>query len=226
MLPAEDTRTLPNKTVSHVSRAKERTPRSLTGFAVLLLSLIMTTGCGGAAAGIHAGASSDGAGSEASGAGEGNEQPQQAVAESSGEATAAPSHATGPAETDDEQTSAEGGTDATAEPAATQDASEPAQGTSTESEAAPAPAAARRAMMRRGKRAFEARCDTCHPGGDEDIGPKITGIRWPVHRMEKQIREGSGRMRPITTAKLSDADLDALMVYLARLGAVRGVGRR
>jgi hypothetical protein len=82
-----------------------------------------------------------------------------------------------------------------------------------------------RAQVRVGRRWFNRRCDTCHPGGEEDIGPNIRGIRWPVARMRRQIRQGSGRMRPIPPARLPNMRMDEVMVYLSTIGAVRGVSR-
>lgn len=81
------------------------------------------------------------------------------------------------------------------------------------------------ALVRRGRQRFNATCDTCHPGGDEDIGPRIIGKNFSVDRMRQQIRNGSGRMRPIPVRRLADEDLDALFAYLSTLRAVRGVER-
>jgi hypothetical protein len=82
-----------------------------------------------------------------------------------------------------------------------------------------------RAQVRVGRQWFNRRCDTCHPGGEEDIGPNLRSIRWPVVRMRRQIRQGSGRMRPIPPARLPDDKMDALMAYLSTIGSVRGVSR-
>lgn len=191
-------------------RADGRAPHPLASAAVMTLALLITTGCGGAATQLSASPGHEA--DERHGAVDTPLEVGSASDDPSSEGSDADASAADESDADDDTS------DASADAIETETAV-------TETEAQPDPAADRRAMMRRGKRAFEARCDTCHPGGDEDIGPKITGIRWPVRRMVKQIREGSGRMRPISTAKLSDADMDALMVYLARLGAVRGVGR-
>ncbi len=81
------------------------------------------------------------------------------------------------------------------------------------------------ALVRRGRQRFTAICDTCHPGGDEDIGPRIIGKSFSIDRMRQQIRNGSGRMRPIPVRRLADEDLDALFAYLSTIRAVRGVER-
>jgi mono/diheme cytochrome c family protein len=81
------------------------------------------------------------------------------------------------------------------------------------------------ALVREGRQWFNRRCDTCHPGGEEDIGPTLRRIRWAVPRMTRQIRHGSGRMRPISARRLPDENMDALMAYLSTFGAVVGVPR-
>ncbi len=78
-----------------------------------------------------------------------------------------------------------------------------------------------RAKARRGRAAFTRACDTCHPGGDEDIGPRIIGKNFSVARMTKQIREGSGRMRPVPPTRLPESQMDNLMAYLQTIRAVR-----
>ncbi len=87
------------------------------------------------------------------------------------------------------------------------------------------PEEAWRAKVRLGGQWFRRRCDNCHPGGEEDIGPNLRGIRWAVPRMERQIRRGSGRMRPIPPRRLSAENMDAVMAYMSRFRAVRGVQR-
>ena len=79
------------------------------------------------------------------------------------------------------------------------------------------------ALVKRGRRQFARFCDTCHPGGQEDLGPSIIGKRFTVAKMRRQIRQGTGKMRPIPPKKLKEKDMPALIAYLSRLGAVRGV---
>ena len=79
--------------------------------------------------------------------------------------------------------------------------------------------------LRKGRIAFDRYCDSCHPGGGKDIGPTLRRIRWSVGRMKRQIRRGSGKMKPIPPKRLSNAKMDSLMIYLAKLGAVRGIQR-
>jgi hypothetical protein len=82
-----------------------------------------------------------------------------------------------------------------------------------------------RRRVARGRAAFNRTCDTCHPGGEEDIGPDIRRIRWNVERMTRQIRRGGGRMRPIPPARLPEDRVEDLMAFLSTMGSVRGVER-
>ena len=72
-----------------------------------------------------------------------------------------------------------------------------------------------------GRAKYDRVCGRCHPGGEEDIGPRITNKNWSEARMQKQIREGSARMRPISLTKLPEADMPALMLYLRSIHSVQ-----
>jgi mono/diheme cytochrome c family protein len=76
-------------------------------------------------------------------------------------------------------------------------------------------------LIAAGGERFEAVCGLCHPGGEEDSGPTLRDIHWDAARMRTQIRNGSGRMRPISAARLSDEDLDKVVAWLGTIGAVR-----
>ena len=76
-------------------------------------------------------------------------------------------------------------------------------------------------MIAAGGERFEAVCGLCHPGGEEDSGPSIRDIHWDAARMRTQIRNGSGRMRPISATRLSDEDLEKVVAWLGTIGAVR-----
>ncbi len=65
-----------------------------------------------------------------------------------------------------------------------------------------------------GAQLFARTCNRCHPNGAEDVGPSLVNKNFAPDRMTKQIRQGSGRMRAITVARLADADLPALLAYL------------
>jgi hypothetical protein len=74
-----------------------------------------------------------------------------------------------------------------------------------------------------GKDTFDVSCGSCHPGGDADLGPALKGHAVPLDEMVKQIREGSGRMRPIDENQLPEGRMRGLLVYLSTLEAVSGV---
>lgn len=73
----------------------------------------------------------------------------------------------------------------------------------------------------RGKEVFTTNCDDCHPGGEEDVGPSLIAEPRPPARIRQQIREGSGRMRPFSSNRISDEDVEAMLAYLASIKAVR-----
>lgn len=79
------------------------------------------------------------------------------------------------------------------------------------------------ALAAAGKGTFDVACGACHPGGEADLGPALKGHRTPWAVMSKQIREGSGRMKPIGEDKLPESELRGLMVYLATIAAVGDV---
>lgn len=78
-------------------------------------------------------------------------------------------------------------------------------------------------LAAQGQSAFETACGACHPGGEADLGPAIKGHQETTAHMMKQIREGSGRMKPVGTDRLPESDEKALLVYLATIGAVGDV---
>jgi mono/diheme cytochrome c family protein len=78
-------------------------------------------------------------------------------------------------------------------------------------------------LLSSGKTSFDTACGSCHPGGDADLGPALKGHMEPIPAMTKQIREGSGRMKPIDTNTLPEDQMKGLLVYLSSLGAVSGV---
>jgi mono/diheme cytochrome c family protein len=74
-----------------------------------------------------------------------------------------------------------------------------------------------------GKTSFDTACGACHPGGEADLGPKLKGHQESSADMMKQIRQGSGRMKPVGTDRLPESEEKGLLVYLATLGAVGDV---
>jgi mono/diheme cytochrome c family protein len=76
-------------------------------------------------------------------------------------------------------------------------------------------------LLAQGRQRYDRACGRCHPGGEQDVGPRLTGINWAEARMTTQIRRGSTRMRPIPASRLPDGDLPALMTYLRSIHAVQ-----
>jgi mono/diheme cytochrome c family protein len=75
-------------------------------------------------------------------------------------------------------------------------------------------------LLAQGKESFDRTCGTCHPGGEADLGPALKGHEEPMDEMHSQIRQGSGRMKPVGPDKLPEEEMKGLMVYLSSIGAV------
>jgi mono/diheme cytochrome c family protein len=73
----------------------------------------------------------------------------------------------------------------------------------------------------RGQEVFAANCEDCHPGGEEDVGPSLIADPHVPADLRKQVREGSGKMRPFPEKRVSNEDLEALLAYLASINAVK-----
>jgi mono/diheme cytochrome c family protein len=73
-----------------------------------------------------------------------------------------------------------------------------------------------------GRRVFQRTCNRCHPGGgtQRDTGPVLANQPRTEARMRQQIREGAGTMRAISTTRLPDSDMPALLAYLRSIHAV------
>ncbi|HYE21089.1 MAG TPA: cytochrome c [Tepidisphaeraceae bacterium] len=68
-----------------------------------------------------------------------------------------------------------------------------------------------------GQRVFMARCHQCHPGGRAGLGPGINDKPLPGPLIKLQVRKGLGAMPAFDEARISDAQLDRLVKYLAAL---------
>jgi mono/diheme cytochrome c family protein len=73
----------------------------------------------------------------------------------------------------------------------------------------------------RGKELFTTNCDDCHPGGDSDVGPSLIAKPHTPPQIRKQIREGSGRMKPFSEKRLTKDDVEAVLAFLASINAVK-----
>lgn len=72
-----------------------------------------------------------------------------------------------------------------------------------------------------GKELFDSRCGDCHPNGEEDVGPSLVAEPHTPARIRQQIREGSGKMRPFSEARLNAADMESILAFLASIQAVK-----
>jgi mono/diheme cytochrome c family protein len=73
----------------------------------------------------------------------------------------------------------------------------------------------------RGKELFTTNCDDCHPGGESDVGPSLIANPHTPAQIRKQIREGSGRMKPFPEKRVSKDDVEAILAFLASINAVK-----
>lgn len=69
----------------------------------------------------------------------------------------------------------------------------------------------------RGEQVFYQHCHHCHPHGGTGLGPAFNNKPLPVFLMKFQVRHGLGVMPSFDEAKISSADLDALMAYIVAL---------
>jgi mono/diheme cytochrome c family protein len=72
-----------------------------------------------------------------------------------------------------------------------------------------------------GKQLFATNCDDCHPGGESDVGPSLIAEPHTPARIRQQIREGSGKMHPFSAQRVSDANVESILAYLASIKAVK-----
>ena len=73
-----------------------------------------------------------------------------------------------------------------------------------------------------GQQRYDSRCgNACHNSGG---GPALANIGWTAERTRRQIREGSGGMAAIGPSRLSNEDMEAVLAYLASIGAVTDEG--
>ena len=73
----------------------------------------------------------------------------------------------------------------------------------------------------RGQELYSKFCDDCHPDGEEDVGPSLIADPHSPAMLRRQIREGSGKMRPFPENRISADDMEAILAYLASINAVQ-----
>jgi mono/diheme cytochrome c family protein len=61
------------------------------------------------------------------------------------------------------------------------------------------------------------KCHRCHPGGEAGLGPALNNKPFPDFLKRFQVRHGLGAMPHFEKEQLSDAQLDAILVYLKTL---------
>lgn len=74
-----------------------------------------------------------------------------------------------------------------------------------------------------GKTSYDTACGDCHPDGESDLGPALKDNPISSRKMVRQIREGSGQMKPVGEDELPEEEMRGLLVYLATLNAVSDV---
>jgi mono/diheme cytochrome c family protein len=72
-----------------------------------------------------------------------------------------------------------------------------------------------------GKEVFDNFCGDCHPDGGSDVGPSLIATPHTPAKIRQQIREGGGKMRPFSEARLSKDDMEAILAWLASVNAVK-----
>lgn len=75
-------------------------------------------------------------------------------------------------------------------------------------------------MLEVGRRKFNRVCSECHGTG---IGPMLNGRRRSAERVREIVRRGGGDMRPISQRRVSDEDLESVIVFLTTIRAVADV---
>jgi mono/diheme cytochrome c family protein len=72
-----------------------------------------------------------------------------------------------------------------------------------------------------GKEKFDDLCGDCHPDGGSADGPSLIATPHAASFVRKQIREGSGKMRPFPERRLKNDDMEAILAWLASVNAVK-----
>lgn len=68
-----------------------------------------------------------------------------------------------------------------------------------------------------GRGVFARNCHQCHPGGAGGLGPSLNDKPLPGFLVAYQVRHGLGAMPAFTEERLTDGELDALVLYLEKL---------
>jgi mono/diheme cytochrome c family protein len=90
----------------------------------------------------------------------------------------------------------------------------PACGSARRSEPIKGSVAINDPVVARGRIAFMAKCNHCHPGGEAGLGPALNDKPLPEFLIKTQIRAGLGAMPAFPPQEISDADVDAIIAYM------------
>lgn len=71
----------------------------------------------------------------------------------------------------------------------------------------------------RGRQAYLAFCDKCHPGGEAGLGVALNNKPLPSFLIAFQVRRGMGAMPSFPEEVLTDRQLDSLIGYMKALRA-------
>jgi mono/diheme cytochrome c family protein len=77
-----------------------------------------------------------------------------------------------------------------------------------------------------GQLVFMQNCNKCHPGGEAGLAPAINDKPFPNFLKKFQVRHGLGAMPQFDKQKISDADLEDLMTYIAAIRRQKPSGER
>ncbi len=69
----------------------------------------------------------------------------------------------------------------------------------------------------KGETVYQRYCESCHPGGQEDVGPALAGRHVPPGKVRWFVREGGDTMPAFPASKVSDEDLEHLAAYVGSL---------
>lgn len=69
----------------------------------------------------------------------------------------------------------------------------------------------------RGRQAYLAFCDKCHPGGEAGLGPALNNKPLPSFLIGFQVRRGMGAMPSFPEKTLPERQLESLTAYMKAL---------
>lgn len=69
-------------------------------------------------------------------------------------------------------------------------------------------------LLAKGQEIFKRYCDTCHPDGQQGVGPALKDREISEEKIRFQVRNGVGDMPAFPKQLISDDQLDALVHFL------------